>query len=449
MKKYIAIAIVCLFSLFLTGEIIQVPGDYTSIQGAIDASASGDEIQVSMGNYSEQLLIDKSISIVGVGAAYTSIELPADREGVLSLDSDLDYLVAASSDSMITVHISGFTLDMNNQVNVNDTASLYGVILHNVESSVSPALSNCVLDGFYNHDTVSGIMVSGASNCEIADNEIIEAPHYGLACGFNTSGLVAEIHDNVLTGSQDCDIGLLLYNCEGSHIYNNTITGYSGTGEDFFTTSIWVYSTDDLEVGPGNVINDSYRGIYLTNSDNLEIHGNSISECYRNYLTLSNSNDNHIYGNSITGFSPVGYANRGISFEGDIGCNNNIIGGDSAAEGNDIWLSTYGYGTLYCILVQSESVTGERINYIHNNRINGGKRSIQIDDINDGSLVIENNIFNDESESSYCTICSFDQGFGMDYQITNNTFYSTVRPIEFWGAHDVTISGNQFEGTFN
>jgi|GEM_PF-2993250 len=449
MKKSFLLFTVLLISLILNCEIIQVPGDFATIQSAIDESVDGDIIQVSMGNYAEQLLIEKSISIIGVGSEYTSIELPADRDNVLSLDNDIDYLVAASSDSLLNFRLSGFTLNMNEQVNLNGAESLYGVILHNVESDGMPALSSCVLTGFSDDSAVSGIMLAGSSNCEITGNEIIEAPHYGIACGFNTNGLVANIHDNTITGSLNCDVGILLMNCEGSSFANNIIDGYNGTGEDFFTAGMWIYSTDNLEIGPGNEVSDCYRGIYFSNSDGCDVFENSVSECYRNYITLVNSNDNHVFGNTITGFSPTGYANRGISFEGDVGCDNNLIGGDSEEEGNDIWFSTYGYGTLYCILVQSESVTGERINYIRNNRINGGKRAIQIDDINDGTLVVENNIFNDMEESSYCTICSFDQGFGMDYQINNNTFYGTVRPIEFWGAHEVDITGNTFTGEIN
>mgnify|MGYP003887738503 CR=1 FL=1 len=49
---------------FRYGEIV-VPDDYPSIQSAINAADSGDEIYVKSGIYYENLIINKSISLIG------------------------------------------------------------------------------------------------------------------------------------------------------------------------------------------------------------------------------------------------------------------------------------------------------------------------------------------------------------------------------------------------
>jgi hypothetical protein len=77
-----------------------VPDDYTTIQAAISAASPGETIFVRGGNYSEQLTISKSLSIIGIGVSRDSIII--DASGVTS-----GYGISVTADN---VTLENFTL---------------------------------------------------------------------------------------------------------------------------------------------------------------------------------------------------------------------------------------------------------------------------------------------------------------------------------------------------
>ncbi len=61
-----------------TGATINVPGDYATIQAAIDAAVSGDVIVVAAGTYTEDnVLINKGLTVQGAGVGSSVIDASA------------------------------------------------------------------------------------------------------------------------------------------------------------------------------------------------------------------------------------------------------------------------------------------------------------------------------------------------------------------------------------
>ena len=83
MKKQLIISILLVASLFavlpasVSADTVTVPGDYATIQAAIDNVSDGDVITVAAGTYTENLVIDnpgKSFTLRGAGADVTTLD---------------------------------------------------------------------------------------------------------------------------------------------------------------------------------------------------------------------------------------------------------------------------------------------------------------------------------------------------------------------------------------
>jgi pectin methylesterase-like acyl-CoA thioesterase len=95
-------------------------GDYKTIQAAIDNASSGDSIYVWTGTYYENIIVNKSITMIGNGSTTTIIN-----------GSGIDMVVCITED---WVNLSGFSI-YNNKSNK-------GIYLANVEN-VTINNNNC------------------------------------------------------------------------------------------------------------------------------------------------------------------------------------------------------------------------------------------------------------------------------------------------------------------
>jgi len=95
-----ALAVGLLTSAGFAQSVLSVPSQYSSIQAAIDAAESGDEIHVSGGSYRRFEVLDKSLTVIAVDGPSDTIVDGGGSGPVL-------HVVASSEDTATTV--SGFT----------------------------------------------------------------------------------------------------------------------------------------------------------------------------------------------------------------------------------------------------------------------------------------------------------------------------------------------------
>jgi parallel beta-helix repeat protein len=202
-------------------RVLRVPQDYPTIQAAVDAANQGDTIHVSAGTYSEGVVINKSLSLVGECRSFTVI-----TPGVW---------VNASR-----VSISNFTV-------------MGEIYLGPVEGSAYAWLKNI-------------------SRCVVANNTIIGAGGRGIPLNFCSHSVI--IGNNV-SGAE-----VLLTDSSDNIVIQNHITNPYSTGTGIFLMSGWRekgFVSDRNIIAYNNITNCGYHGVFLSGSDSNVIFGNNVT----------------------------------------------------------------------------------------------------------------------------------------------------------------------------
>ena len=407
---------------------------WLTIQHAINTASSGDTIIVAAGTYTEQLLIQKSLTITGAGQATTIIQAPATRTGYMIFGAyKYDYIVCAAPVSgNINARIEGFTINANNQNKTAGTDYFIGTLFRTVLGANS-GLFSCAIQGFPATPEYESyaVQVIGGSSLSLVGNTISSYTRDGIL----VSGSAVAVTGNNLTGSAVPLQGISLIDGASGSITGNTVQNHTRSGP-WAACGILVAAAHNITV-TGNTVLNTYYGIFLDDADNCVVSGNTLTNNIKRAVSLDTANNNTISDNTING-PASGTDDTAIGMDNN--CAGNMIGGATPAAGNNISMATSGSGTLYAIYMQAS--VGANNNTIRYNNITGGQRAVQFDGPPGitGTTTISNNTF---SGQAWGGITAYNNG---NLVVTNNTLTNTVRPLELFGPVNVTITGNTING---
>ncbi len=281
---------ISLFSIVLMsshglGETITVDDDggaeYEKIQDAINASKNGDTIRVWEGTYLENVLVDKSINLIGNGTDITTIDGGGEGDVVLiTVDS---------------VNMSGFRVTGSGEFSA-------GIMMESSHTTISN--TNCTLNR-------QGILVEDSSNNSFTGNNLNDN---GVGIYFSSSD------SNILTDTTCTDNG---WGIEFFQSGWNVCRGNTCSGNEYGIRMVSFECEDadydryhrlcrmrpsDFNSIENNLISSNQHGIFIEMSYNNSIIGNTITRngngILLDYQAIDNvANYNNIYGNTDFGIN--------------------------------------------------------------------------------------------------------------------------------------------------
>ena len=276
-----------------------IPGSRGYIQDLIDNASDGDTINVPSGIYYENIIIDKSISLIGEDKDITII----DGGGI----GDVIYVTAD------WVNISGFTIQ-NSGENWGD-AGIDIEMFRNNHTITSNLITNNKNYGIrlYRHNDnnrlIENSIISNEGTGIILDDDCDENEIFDNIITSNFIGIRTQLSsDNIIKGNQISlnEFGILNSACHNDIIENEIFSNY-------------------------------YNGIELSSSKNVNIIGNIISMNKNFGIKIGSITSNSfISGNLITDNNMEGIYIYLMS-NNNIICRNNFIDEDTCDKADNFW----------------------------------------------------------------------------------------------------------------
>jgi len=294
------------------------PADFNKIQEAVNAAGSGDIIFVKAGIYYENVVVNRSLSLIGENSSSTIV--------------DGMFTGTVMTITVGNVDITGFTIQEGGLSHPH--AGIY------VSSSGNNISYNIISNNGY------GIELNCSSDNIVSKNKIAANLKCGIWLEYSSNN---RIYDNNITANGD---GIfLVYSSNRNNITRNNITA------NRFGGGIGLALSSDNIVSGNKIIANNGGGIYLdVSSQNNSISGNHVTNNSQDGIWLMFSSNNKIFGNNVT-------ANKRAGIVSAFSSNNSI-------SGNHV--STNNFGGIFIggsipPAVYSNNITLSRNNITANN----------------------------------------------------------------------------------
>jgi parallel beta-helix repeat protein len=297
----LALVAVVLLSGAAWAKEINVPGDFSKIQEALNAAEPGDVILIAGGDYPENLLITKSVTLQGAGRDFVSIvgdgtvptvviskaqnvvisgvTITNGRTGIEMADSSLTL-----SDAVLKRNIRRGLSAERSVVEIKDSEVL------ETQPDAEGFQGSGIRIGDHSKVTITNVTVTGNARVGIAVGDSSEAtitgskvldtmPNASGAFGYGIEIAVnskATIRENTVSGNTG--VGISVIERSEAVIESNQITDQKPDGSGIRGYGIAVQLGSKAEIRNNTLTRNTDVAIYATERAEVLIEGNQISD---------------------------------------------------------------------------------------------------------------------------------------------------------------------------
>ena len=330
-------------NLTLTGKPTDATGT-PSIQAAIDAIGTvggTSTINVAGGNYEEQVIINKDLSLIGSNGATilspgsSTYTIPESTQYIydpiiFAYGGNDDGSGNISGSDVINVNVSGFNIDGQNKA--VGGRRFVGIFYRNVDGEISDNIIYGLEPQSGNPETF-GILVYGDSDVTIQNNNVSTYTRGGIGVNGDIGSYPdpnAVIQNNTVTGNGLANGGgwaengiQIGWGATGS-IVGNTVTANGWPGTNWSGTGILVAGSSGVTV-EGNEVYDNETGICVVGYEdwrdapcsnvlikNNQVYSNTYgisAQANVDHVTIEDNtiHDNEYYGIDVWAYNFVGW----------------------------------------------------------------------------------------------------------------------------------------------
>lgn len=316
------VLLILAFSMTASSEIITVDddgkADFSSIQDAINYAMDGDLIQIREGDYSESLLVNKSVTLRGdgmratriVGHSYESDTIIVTADGAHLEDLNLSSLGKSwSTTAALRIESSDCTI-----TRILCTNSAIGILLENANLTT---ISQCHIVG-----NLNGINLENSHNNTLLNTDLEENSDASILFYDSNDNLVRE---NTCHSTDDTS-GITIIRSNGNSIIDNHCSSDPPDRFDFaLSGGIWIGDSNDSHISANVCSNNMGYGIFLTDSINATIENNSCLNNGKASIALGDSDQIRILRNTLQSEARIGIF---IDDSSNITAQGNVLDGD-------------------------------------------------------------------------------------------------------------------------
>lgn len=432
----LVLACVGLVSGVVLAKEINVPGDFEKIQEALNAAEPGDIIMVAGGDYTENLLITKTVTLQGAGRDFVNIV----GDGVVPA-----VVISKAKD----VVVSGVTItNGRNGIEMADgSLTLSNVLLkQNIRRGLSAERSVVEIKDSEVLETQPDAEGFQGSGIRIADHSKVTLTNVTVAGNARVGITVSDSSEATITGSKVLDTkpnasgaygwGIDVAVNSKATIRENTVSGNTAVGVGISESSQAVIERNQIADQKPDGSGVRGYGILISLGSKAEIRNNTLTRNTDVAIYATERTEVLIDGNQITDTQPntYGFRGRGIQLgflsKGTV-TNNTLT--------NNLNVGIYIFDTSEAT-VENNTITGMK-NAPGSPYVSGIEFGYKV------KGVINNNTL--DNNAAYYTIAVFD--CPDEVKVTNNKVSNGKPSTDGFGSRGiqvqdsqlVTVSGNE------